>query len=303
MSDWPALPYAEWKDTIDTLQRWTQIVGKTQLDRTPHLNHWWNVALMVTSAGLRTSPMRASAAPEATERTFDAEFDLREHRLVLRTSDGQTAFIPLEARSVAEFYAIYQNVLAELGITIAMNSVPCEVADTTPFELDTHHASYDEEYVERFHTVVLKSHDVLRESRSVFLGKSSPVHFFWGSFDLAVTRFSGRRNLSTTYPDRINREAYSHEVMSCGFWPGDARYPHAAFYAYAVPPPEGFADRRLEPAAAHWDSALGEFILDYEDVRTSATPERDVLAFCQTAYEAAAELANWDRTSLEISGA
>ena len=254
-------------------------------------NHWWNVALYVTPAGLTTSsiPYRRS--------TFTVDFDFVLHRLVLRSSDGREQVIRLYARSVADFYREYMSLLQMFGIELEIERTPAEFDDLTPYDLDEHHASYDRTHVENFHRVLVNSDRLLKKFRARFLGKSSPVHFFWGSFDLAVTRFSGRAAPANPAADPITREGYSHEVSSCGFWPGDRRYPHAAFYSYAAPAPEGFAAEPVHPGG--WEPALGEFILKYDDVRSNPTPGPAILDFCQTSYEAAARLARWDRPALE----
>ena len=291
MPEWPKLTYSEWKDTRDTLHMWTQIVGKTRLTLEPLVNHWWNVTLYVTPVGLTTSSMSYGA------KTFEVEFDLLLHRLTIRTSDGELRAIPLYSRSVADFYAEYISALQSLGIDIQLYCTPSECEDRTPFYEDHHHDSYDKEYIENFRQILILSDRVLKKFRTGFIGKCSPVHFFWGGFDLAVTRFSGRR--APERPNRMDREAYSHEVSSCGFWPGDSRMEEAAFYAYAAPTPQGFGDASVRPQAAAWNQQLGEFILKYEDVRTSDSPESDILEFCQSTYEASANLAHWDRALLE----
>jgi len=272
---------------------WTQIVGKTRLALTPLENHWWNVAFHVTPRGLSSRAIPFGA------RAFEAAFDLVEHRLLIRTSEGRDLAMPLFPRPVADFYAEYMSGLRSLGIDVTIHTAPVEFDDTTPFERDTHHASYDRAHVEAFHRILVNSDCVLQRFRARFIGKCSPVHFFWGSFDLAVTRFSGRRAPVAPDADAITREAYSHEVSSCGFWPGNRQFPQAAFYAYAAPPPEGFRDQPVRPAAAYWDTQLSEFILKYDDVRNAASPEEAILDFCQSTYEGAATLANWDRASLE----
>jgi len=292
-SAWPPLPFQEWEGTCDTLHMWTQIVGKTRLALTPLENHWWNVALYVTPCGLTTSPVPCGNG------TFEAEFDFIAHRLLLRTSAGPSAEVRLYARSVADFYAEYMAALRGLGIEVRIWRVPVEFDDTTPFDQDRHHASYDTEYVERFRRVLIESDRVFKRFRARFLGKCSPVHFFWGSFDLAVTRFSGRRAPQKDGVDPVAREAYSHEVISCGFWPGDRRFPHAAYYAYSAPSPAGLDRQAVRPQAAAWNATLGEFILEYEDARNAASPADAVLDFCQSTYEAGANLAQWDRDSLE----
>ena len=291
--EWPALPFDEWEKTCDTLHMWTQIVGKTRLKLTPLENHWWNVPLYVTPRGLSTSAIAWKSG------SFAVEFDLIAHRLRFETSEGVAHSMRLYPRSVADFYAEYMAALRALGIEVKIYKIPVEFDDTTPFDQDQHHASYDREYVERFHRVLIHADRVFKQFRSRFLGKCSPVHFFWGSFDLAVTRFSGRRAPEREGDDPMMREAYSHEVTSCGFWPGDRRFPHAAFYAYSAPVPAGLEKEPVRPAAAGWNAQLGEFIFSYQDVRTSSAPEQALLEFCQSAYEAGAKLAGWDRGSLE----
>ena len=286
-SEWPELSFANWEKTLDTVHMWTQIVGKTRMAFEPLQNHWWNVALYVTPAGLTTSSIPCRG------RTFSVEFDFISHRLLMKTSDGREHIIHLQARSVADFYAEYMSNLRALGIEVTINLTPAEFDDTTPYDEDKHHASYDRVQIDAFHRVLVQSDRILKKFRARFLGKCSPVHFFWGSFDLAVTRFSGRPAPVNPAADSITREGYSHEVSSCGFWPGDRRFPHAAFYSYAAPTPEGLS------AAKHWDAQLGEFILKYDDVRTAESPETAILDFCQSTYEAAANLAHWDRAAFE----
>ena len=272
---------------------WTQIVGKTRMALTPLENHWWNVALYVTPCGLTTSPI-----PSHHE-SFEAEFDLIEHKLSLRTSGGKVAAIRLYPRSVADFYKEYMASLRSLGIEVSIYRKPVEFDDTTPFDLDERHASYDTKVIESLRRVLISTDRVFKTFRSRFIGKCSPVHFFWGAFDLAVTRFSGRRAPVAPDADPITREGYSHEVISCGFWPGDRRFKHAAFYSYTAPVPPGLAHEIVGPAAAYWEPQLGEFILKYEDVRASESPAQAILDFCQSTYEAGAKLAKWDRDSLE----
>jgi hypothetical protein len=285
--DWPSLPFSDWEPTCDTVHMWTQIVGKTRLALSPPQNHWWHVPLYVTPRGLNTSPIPAG------KQTFEVEFDFVAHQVSIRTSAGAGRSIPLYPRSVADFYAEYMACLRSLGIEVRITLKPEEFDDTTPFDEDRHHASYDPEYVERFRRVLINADRVLKEFRSRFLGKCSPVHFFWGSFDLAVTRFSGRLCMPPVKPDPIMSEAYSHEVISCGFWPGDRRFKHPAFYSYTLPAPSGI-DKE-----AFWDAQLGEFILKYEAARAAEAPERAILDFCQSTYEAGAKLAQWDRQALE----
>ena len=294
MTDWPLLPFADWEDTCDTLHLWTQIVGKTRLALTPLENHWWNVPLYVTPRGLGTSPI------PFREESFEAEFDFIEHKLLLRTSGGDQASIGMYPRSVADFYQEYMARLRSLGIEVSLYAKPVEFDDPTPFDQDHHHASYDQASVEKFRRVLIGVDRVFKEFRSRFIGKCSPVHFFWGSFDLAVTRFSGRRAVLAADADPITREAYSHEVISCGFWPGDRRFKYAAFYSYTAPAPPGLKDEEVRPSGAgYWEPQLGEFILKYDDARAAESPERAILDFCQSTYEAGAKLAGWDRDALE----
>jgi hypothetical protein len=272
---------------------WTQIVGKTRLALTPRENHWWNVPLYVTPSGLSTSPIPFQ------RQTFEVEFDFVGHKLLITTSEGATHSLRLYPRSVVDFYREYMSCLRSLGIEVSIHRKPDEFDDPTPFDQDEHHASYDARHVESFRRILVNADRVFKEFRSHFIGKSSPVHFFWGSFDLAVTRFSGRRAAQGPDVDPITREAYSHEVISCGFWPGDRRFKNAAFYAYAAPKPDGLEKEPVRPAAAYWDGQLGEFILKYDDVRSTPSPDQAILDFCQSTYEAAAKLAKWDRQALE----
>jgi hypothetical protein len=292
-SDWPPLPFAEWEKTCDTLHMWTQIVGKTRLALTPLENHWWNVPLYVTPLGLTTSAIPCG------DGAFEIDFDFIAHKLWLKTSSGQERSMGLFPRSVADFYAEYMASLASLGIEVEIHRTPVEFDDPTPFDEDQHHASYDTEYVERFRRILIHCDRVFHQFRSRFLGKCSPVHFFWGSFDLAVTRFSGRPAPQKEGVDRVTREAYSHEVTSCGWWPGDRRFKDPAFYAYSAPSPPGLDTEPVRPAAAHWDSQIGEFILKYGEARALPSPDQAILDFCQSAYEAGAKLAQWDRAALE----
>lgn len=293
---WPALPLSAWRDTCDTLHMWTQIVGKTRMALTPLINQWWNVTLYVSSRGLTTS-----AIPYG-ERVFEVEFDFISHILDLRCSDGASRQLRLAPRSVADFYAEYISALKSLGIEAHIWKMPVEVADPIPFDQDTKHAAFDPEYAQRFWRVLVSVNDVFRVFRSEFVGKSSPVHFFWGSFDLAVTRFSGRRAPERNDPDpvlrKIMREAYSHEVISAGWWPGSGEQ-DAAFYAYAAPVPEGLGNQKVHPGKAFYHQGLGEFILNYEDLRREASPTRALMEFLESTYAAAAKLANWDRAALE----
>ena len=290
---WPELPFDHWRDTCDTLHMWTQIVGKTRMELAPLVNHYWNVTLYVTPRGLTTSsiPFRDLA--------FDVEFDFQRHRLVISTSERESREMALQPRSVASFYSEYMECLRSLGIEVKIHTMPAEFADPIPFDKDEKHASYDKQSVERFHQKLIASSRVLNQFRARFIGKCSPVHFFWGSFDLAVSRFNGRRAPQKPDADPITREAYSHEVISCGFWPGDTRFPQAAFYSYTAPAPAGLEQERIRPQAAYWDTTLGEFILKYDDARRAASPDDALMQFCESTYEAGAKLANWDRAALE----
>jgi hypothetical protein len=291
--EWPPLPYSDWEATCDTLHLWTQIVGKTRMALTPPMNHWWHVPLYVTPRGLNTSSIPCGTS------TFEVEFDFLAHYVAVRTSTGAEHRIPLYPRSVADFYAEYMDCLRSLGIHVTIDRVPVEFDDATPFDQDQHHASYDKPPVENFHRILLGSDRIFKRFRSRFLGKCSPVHFFWGSFDLAVTRFSGRLAPRREGADRVTVEAYSHEAISCGFWPGDRRFEHAAFYSYTAPAPPGLDQQAVRPAPACWNPQLGEFLLKYDDMRASASPADALLDFCQTTYEAGATLAAWDRKALE----
>lgn len=298
---WPELPYAAWKDTRDTLHLWTQVVGKIRLALTPWLNHSWHVTLYVNARGLTTGPIPCNG------RDLQIDFDFIDHVLWLRTSDGHYREVILRPVEVAEFYAEVMAGLEQLGIDVAINTMPNEIPGAVRFEQDTTHASYDADYANRFWRVLLAAHDAFSTFRTCFLGKVSPVHFFWGSFDLAVTRFSGRTAPAHPggvpgLPDAVAREAYSHEVSSAGFWPGGGgpiEYP--AFYSYAYPAPTGFAEAKVQPADAFFSKALGEFLLPYEAVRTAPDPEATLMAFLQSTYAAAADLGKWDRQALECA--
>lgn len=290
---WPALPLAEWQDTCATLHMWTQIVGKVRLQLTPLVNHWWNVPLYVTARGLTTSRIPYGAG------AFELRFDFLAHELVLETSGGAVKRLALRPMTVADFYRECMALLRGEGIDVKIWRMPVEVPDPIPFDEDTMHAAYDAAAVERFWRVLLSVDAVFHEFRAEFIGKVSPVHFFWGSFDLAVTRFSGRRAPERPGADAITREAYSHEVSSVGWWTGTKGGPDASFYSYAAPSPEGFSAARVRPEAARWEAGLGEFLLAYEDVRTSASPVRGLLEFCRSTYQAAARFGQWDRGALE----
>lgn len=290
---WPTLPLASWKDTCATLHMWTQIVGKVRLRLTPLVNHWWNVPLYVTSRGLTTSRIPYK------ERAFELHFDFLAHRLVLETSDGVVKTLALEPRSVANFYQEFMALLRSADIDVSIWRMPVEVPDPIPFDEDRVHAAYDGERVEKFWRILLSVDAVLQQFRSEFIGKVSPVHFFWGSFDLAVTRFSGRRAPERPGADAVTREAYSHEVSSVGFWPGSGTMAGPAFYSYAAPAPQGFAEAPVRPGPAHYDRQLSEFIVMYDDIRSSASPSGALLDFCRSTYEDAATLGHWDRAALE----
>jgi hypothetical protein len=291
--DWPALPLGEWKDTYATLHMWTQIVGKVRLALTPLVNHWWNVPLYVHARGLTTSLMRSGACP------FEIDFDFTEHQLVIHTADNRTKTLALKPRSVADFYGEFRSALSALGITTKIWPMPVEVPDPIRFDLDTVHASYDPEYVSRFWRILATLDAVFSEFRARFIGKCSPVHFFWGSFDFCVTRFSGRRAPERPGADRITKEAYSHEVISAGFWPGSGKIAGPAFYAYAAPQPEGFGEVALHSQGTYYDKELGEYILMYDDVRCAKDPRAKLLEFLESTYEAGAALGKWERKELE----
>jgi hypothetical protein len=290
---WPALPFRQWKDTCATLHMWTQIVGKIRLAFTPLINHWWNVPLYVNARGLTTSPIPYRNHP------FELSFDFLDQQLVLQLSEGSCKSLPLKPMSVADFYREVLGMLRSSGIEVKIWRMPVEVPDPIPFDEDRVHAAYDPEAAQTFWRILLSVQCVFEEFRSKFLGKCSPIHFFWGSFDLAVTRFSGRPAPERPGADRMTREAYSHEVSSVGFWPGSGTITDAAFYSYTAPEPPGFRDWPVGPASARYDTQLGEFIVMYDDVRTSASPSAALLDFCQSTYEAGATLGKWDRNALE----
>lgn len=297
-AEWPELDFAAWNETYASLHMWSQIVGKIRLACAPWVNHSWHVPLYVSVRGLTTS-----AIPYGT-RLLQIDFDLIAHRLLIQTSDGAERSMALRPRTVADFYAELMATLEALGLGIKIRTMPCEIPDGIPFDQDTVHASYDPEQANRFWRALVQADRVLKEFRARFIGKCSPVHFFWGSFDLAVTRFSGRRAPAhpggvPNLPDWVAREAYSHEVSSCGFWPGGDALPYAAFYAYAYPEPEGFSAVRLCDGKARYDTTLHEFILPYDEVRQAPQPDTLLLDFLQGSYEAAADLGHWDRGSLE----
>ena len=294
---WPALPYAQWSETCETLHLWTQVVGKIRLVQTPWQNHSWHVASYVTASGLTTSPI-----PHG-DRAFEIRFDFLRHVLDIAVTDGGTRQLPLVSQSVADFHDEVMRALAELGVAVSITDLPCEIAGAVPFALDRTHATYDRAHAQRFWHALVAVDDVFKRFRTGFIGKSSPVHFFWGSFDLAASRFSGRR--APLHPGSapgvapvVMQEAYSHEVCSAGFWPGGGGY-DASFYSYVYPEPAGYRTVTVEPAAAAFDAKLGEFVMPYEAVRSAADPPAALLAFLRSTYAAAADAAHWDRASLE----
>ena len=294
MTEWPALPLDEWRETKDTLHRWTQIVGKIRMTLTPLINHWWNVPLYVTARGLTTSEIPYG------DRWFDIEFDFISHVLRIRTSDGAEHDIPLGPRSVADLHNELFSVLKSLHIECVIWPMPVEIPDNAiPLDRDHMHRAYDHEYVQRFWQVLALTTNVFTKFRAEFIGKCSPVHFFWGSFDLAVTRFSGRLAPQRPEADAITREAYSHEVSSVGWWPGDSRLERPSFYAYAAPEPEGYRNSAVSPASVYYNESLFGFYLNYDDVRASGDPEQTLLDYCHSTYAAAADLGKWDRDLLE----
>jgi hypothetical protein len=295
---WPALPLDEWRDTYATLHMWTQIVGKTRLALAPMENHWWQVALYVTPRGLTTSAMPSGA------RTVAAEFDFIDHQLYLRASDGASRAVTLAPRTVADFYAAYRAALDTLGVEAKIWPAPNEVEPAIPFAEDREHASYDADAANRCWRVLVQADRVFKRFRGRFLGKQSPVHFFWGSFDLAATRFSGRAapqhpGGAPNCPDYVMVEAYSRECSSCGFWPGGGAISEPAFYAYAYPAPDGYAEHPVLPADAFYSREMGEFVLPYARVREAPDPDAMLLDFLESTYRAAANLGRWDRGSLE----
>jgi hypothetical protein len=298
MEAWPSLPYPAWRDTCTTLHLWTQVVGKIRLMQTPWVNHSWHVAYYVTARGLSTSPIRHGV------RIFQIDFDFIDHRLLIETGEGERRTLRLEPRTVADFYQAVTGALSDLGVPVAIHTTPNELVEAIPFEEDQTHRSYDAEAVGRFFAALLQADRVLKEFRARFNGKCSPVHFFWGSFDLAVTRFSGRpapRHPGGVphLPDRVAREAYSHEVSSCGFWPGNDALPEPAFYAYAYPEPDGYSMAAAGPSG-YYHRELREFILPYDEVRKHRTPDVLLLDFLQRTYDAAARLGRWDQAGITI---
>lgn len=299
-ADWPDLPLEAWSDTCATLHLWTQIVGKVRLTLSPYVNHCWHVTLYVNARGLTTSLI-----PHG-RRSFQIDFDFIDHRLTIRSSDGRASALLLEPQSVATFYTRLMAELDKLDLHVGIHGRPNEVADPIPFDRDEVHRAYDAEYAARYWRALLQADRVFKAFRAGFTGKCSPVHYFWGAPDLAVTRFSGRiapRHPGGVpgLPDALTRECYSHEVISCGFWPGGGTIPHAAFYAYAYPEPAGFAELTVRPSAAFYSATMREFILPYDAVRRTEDPDATLLDFLQTTYAGAADLAGWDRASLECT--
>jgi hypothetical protein len=295
---WPPLPFGEWKETASTLHMWTQIVGKIRLTQTPWINHSWHVTLYVTSRGLTTSPIPHDSS------TFEVRFDFIDHQLRILKSDGAGRTIELKPQSVAKFYDLVMKALTDLEVPVTINTMPNEIENPIPFNEDQAHRSYDWEFANRFWRVLVQSDRLFKDFRSRFCGKCSPVHFFWGSFDLAVTRFSGRPAPPHPggiphLPDEITREAYSQEVSSLGFWPGNAAMPTPVFYSYAYPEPPGFSEANIQPDAAFYEPKLREFLLPYDAVRNAEQPDQVLLDFAQSAYDAASQLGKWDRAALE----
>ena len=289
----PALPFDSWRETLETLHMWTQIVGKVRLKLSPLVNQWWNVPFYVTARGMTTSAMPYQ------RRAIEVQFDFIEHKLTIESSEGRVITMALVAESVAEFYRKFMAALTELGVNVHIWTMPCEVPNPTPFEQDNVHAAYDPLAAHKFWRILVWVDQILKEFRARFQGKASPVHFFWGSFDLAVTRFSGRVAPERPGADSITREAYSHEVSSAGFWPGGGDIKGPAFYSYAAPEPPGFAVQRVRPEAAFYHPQMKEFLLMYDDVRAAASPKTSLMEFLQSTYDAAADGGKWDRKALE----
>jgi len=297
-ADWPRLPSGQWGDTVETLHMWTQVVGKVRMEISPWVNHSWSVPLYLNARGFTTSTIPYGA------RTFEIDFDFVDHVLPIRASDGQTNVLTLQPKSVAQFYHELLETLSEMGLDVSIHTVPNEIPDPIAFPEDEVHRTYHSEHAHSLWSALVQADRVMKVFRARFTGKVSPVHFFWGSFDLAVTRFSGREAPAHPggvpgLPDEITREAYSHEVTSCRFWPGNREAPDPIFYAYAYPMPEGFSESSVKPAAAFWLEDLGEFALPYEVVRTSDAPDATLDAFFESTHAAAADLARWDREHLE----
>jgi hypothetical protein len=296
--NWPALPYTEWKDTCSTLHMWTQIVGKIRLSCTPWTNHSWHVALYVTARGLTTSPIPHKG------KIFEIDFDFVDHELLIETNQGELRKLPLRPQSVADFYSEIMKAMRELNLEVHITKIPNEVAEGIPFDQDQKHHSYDRESANRFWQALTQVDRVFKAFRTRFIGKVSPIHFFWGSFDMAMTRFSGRKAPEhpggvPNLPDWVVREAYSHEVSSAGFWPGGDQSPNAVFYSYAYPEPEGYSTTKVKPEKAFYSAEMKEFFLPYDEVRNAASPDSLLMEFLQSTYEAAANNGAWDREALE----
>jgi hypothetical protein len=289
----PVLPFDSWKDTLATLHMWAQIVGKVRLKLCPLVNHWWNAPFYITARGMTTSVMPYE------RRDIEVQLDFIEHKILIETSEGRVVALAMAPQSVADFYKKFMAALGELGVSAPIWTTPCEIPNPIPFEEDQVHAAYDPEAAHKFWRMLIWVDQIFKEFRGGFQGKASPVHFFWGSFDLAVTRFSGRRAPERPGADSITREAYSHEVSSAGFWPGGGDIKGPAFYSYAAPEPAGFAEQRVGPQAAFYHPQMKEFLLMYDDVRTAASPKDSLMEFLQSTYNAAADLGKWDRKSLE----
>lgn len=300
---WPSLPIDAWRETHDTLHRWTQIVGKVRVQQGPWINHSWGATLYVTTRGMTTGPMPAPPSQQGA-RTFAIDFDFVEHRLIIHASDGAERSLPLAPQSVADFYAQLMRALEEMGLGVAIHERPNEVAEATPFAEDHAHAAYDADFANRFWRVLAQTDRIFREFRARFIGKVSPVHYFWGAPDLAVTRFSGREAPThpggfPNLPDWITREAYSHEVSSAGFWAGGEPLPYPLFYSYAYPTPDGFTEASVQPDEAFYSDDMSEFVLPYDAVRQADAPDEMLLAFLESTYAAAADLGEWNRAALE----
>ena len=293
METWPELAFEQWKDTRNTLHLWLQMVGKVKLELCPFLNQWWETALLLTAHGLTTGPI-----PWQQE-SFEVNLDFIDHHLIVNVSDGRTQQLTLEPRTVANFYSLFMDTLKSLGIEVAISTLPAEIPNPTRFEQDTAHASYDKAAVHNWWRIMLATGRIMDRFRSPFHGKSSPVQFFWGGFDLDATRFSGKPTPPPNYGGRIMKYGENEENFAIGFWPGTEQFPHAAFYTYMMPAPEKLAEASIQPETARFDAKLGEFILLYDDVRKSSSPEEAILVFFQSTYEASANLAGWDRTALE----
>jgi uncharacterized protein DUF5996 len=292
----PALPFDSWRETLETLHMWTQIIGKVRLKLCPLVNHWWNVPFYITARGMTT------AAMPYQQRDIEVRFDFIDHKLIIESSEGRVTTMVLVAQSVAEFYRKFMAALSELDVSVHIWTMPCEVPNPTPFEQDHAHAAYDPQAVHKFWRILVWVDQIFKEFRAGFQGKASPIHFFWGSFDLAVTRFSGRVAPERPGADSITREAYSHEVSSAGFWPGGGDIKGPAFYSYAAPEPAGFAEQCVRPQAAFYHAQMKEFLLMYDDVRAAASPKAALMEFLQSTYDAAADGGKWDRKALERQG-